>query len=168
MVAQLVKTIKPKALNIPAVKQQIERVLQAEGDAIAAEYRKTVSTWTDKPDFGVLTDTKGGDLIVLVGPTGSEAAVNHFVWTDKGTKPHIIQAKDGGRLFFGTTGGRPKTTPGIIGSNPGVIAGSPYTRPPSVNHPGTKARRFTAKIMSQTRRRRIVQRLVAAAKVEAK
>jgi hypothetical protein len=35
MVAELVKTIKPKALNIPAVKQRIERVLQAEGDAIA-------------------------------------------------------------------------------------------------------------------------------------
>jgi hypothetical protein len=90
--------------------------------------------------------------------------VQHWVWTNEGTEPHIITAKDGGRLFFGTSGGRAKTQPGFIGSNPGVIAGKPYTRPQSVNHPGTKARNFTAKIMTRTRRKRIIQRLAEASR----
>lgn len=168
MVAQLVKTIKPKRLDVPGVKREIERVLKSEGREIAQEYRKTVKSWTNKPSFEVLTDTKGGDLIILVGPTGDEAAVNHFVWTDLGTKPHVIRAKNKPRLFFGTSGGKAKTAPGVIGSSAGARAGKPFTAPLVVNHPGTEPRRFTVIIMSATRRKRIVQRLVAAAKVKAK
>ncbi len=168
MVAQLVKTIKPKRLDVASVKREIERVLKSEGREIAAEYRKTVKTWSNKTSFEVLTDTKGGDLIILVGPTGDEAAVNHFVWTDLGTKPHIIRAKNARSLFFGTGGVKAKTAPGVIGSSAGARGGKPFTAPLAVNHPGTTPRRFTATIMSATRRKRIVQRLVAAAKVGAK
>ena len=166
MTAELVKTIKPKRLDTPAVKREIERVLKAEGDDIAREYRKTVKTWANKPGFEVLTDTKGGDLIILVGPTGDEAAVNHFVWTDLGTKPHVIRAKNAPRLFFGTGGVKAKTAPGVIGSSAGSRGGVPFTAPLVVNHPGTEARNFTKTIMSSTRRKRIIQRLIEASKIK--
>lgn len=164
--AELVKTIKPKRLDIPGVQRRIETVLQQEGEAIAKEYRKTVATWANKPKFEVLTDTTGGSLIIIVGPTGNADAVKHFVWTDEGTKPHIIRAKNAPRLAF-RTGFTAKTKARVIGSGQSSVSGE-LTRPLVVNHPGTEAREFTQTIMSATRRKRIAKRLIDAARVEAK
>lgn len=164
--AQFVKTIKPQKLDIAGVAQRLEKVLQSEGEAIAKEYRKTVATWANKPKFETLTDTSGGDLIILVGPTGNADAIKHFEWTDQGTKPHIIRAKNAPRLAF-RTGFTAKTRAKVIGSGPGGTSGA-LTRPQVVNHPGTEAREFTQTIMSATRRKRITKRLIDAAKVEVK
>ncbi len=74
-----------------------------------------------------------------------------FIWTDLGTKRHIIRPKQqGGRLRF-RVGGSPKTRRGVIGSRRGR-QGRQWVSTQRVNHPGTRARLFTATIEKRRRK----------------
>lgn len=106
------------------------------------QYTQAVQNWHDKPLYTrKLLATK--DLItgqVMMG--GSEDAQKHWIWTDQGTKPHKIRAKNVPTLKF-QTGFAPKTR-AVAQSNVGSGRSFGAWRSPiEVDHPGTKARRFT-------------------------
>jgi hypothetical protein len=165
MVAQLSKGIKPKKLNIDKVRQNLLNALRREGSIVKKEYEKTVATWNDPPKFEVLIGLErgaSGNATTLVGPTGTELQVSKFLWTDEGTRPHVIKAKNAPNLVF-QRGFTPKTQPGKIASGPGQRFGD-FVKKKQVNHPGTKARRFTETI-AKRRRKPFTQAMIKAAKV---
>jgi hypothetical protein len=164
MVAELYKPLSPKKLNTPKIRQAIIKVLEAEGKAIASEFQKTTSSWQgEKPRFEVLADISGRDATVLVGPTGTDKAVNKWVWLDKGTrKNYPITAKRKPRLVF-QSGYSAKTKVGSFGSFPGGSFG-PIVSKVKIIHPGIKAREWSILIV-QRRRKRFVQALIEAARV---
>lgn len=165
MVAQLAKSIKPKKINVPKVRQNLLNALRKEGGIVKKEYKKTVATWNDPPEFEVLIGLErgaGGAATVLVGPTGTTEQVNKFVWTDEGTEPHVIKAKNWPTLVF-QVGYTPKTQPGKIASGPANHFGE-FVYPKQVNHPGTEARRFTETIVKR-RRKPFTRAMIKAARV---
>ena len=94
------KTIKPKKLNIDAIRLELLNELRKEGTVQKKELKKTVSTWKSKPGFESLISLSGGDASILTGPVGDTEAVQHWVWTDEGTKPHRITARRAPFLRF--------------------------------------------------------------------
>jgi hypothetical protein len=163
MVAELYKPLSPKKLNTPKIRQNILKTLEAEGKAIADEFKKTTASWKgEKPKFEVLVDISGKDASILVGPTGTDKAVNKWVWLDEGTKPHKIRAKRKPNLVF-QSGYSPKTKVGFFGSFPGGSFG-PFVSKFEVPHPGTKARGWSV-LAIRKRKKRFVQALIEAAKI---
>lgn len=163
MAVELVKTIKPRKINTKTIQRRLQDTLNKEAKIIKREYEKTVATWNDPPKFEILTDISGNDVTVLVGPAGTELQVNKFVWTDEGTKPHVIKAKNAPALAF-QSGYSPKTLPNKIASYPAGHFGE-FVRVQSVNHPGTKPRNFTI-IITNRRRKPFQQAMIAAARIE--
>lgn len=156
------KAIKPKKLKVDAIRLEILNALRAEGRDQKKELKKTVTGWRgEKPDFESLIglERPPGGASVLTGPTGSTKAVNKWVWTDQGTKPHIIRARRVPRLRF-QTGYVPSTTPGKFTSRRSRRFG-PVVRPRAVRHPGTKARNWTT-ILQKRRRRPFTKRMIRA------
>lgn len=164
MVAQLTKPIKPKKLNVDKVRQNLLNALRKEGNAVKKEYEKTVATWNDPPKFEVLIglERPPGSATVLVGPVGTTMQVNKFVWTDEGTEPHVIKAKNAPNLVF-QSGYSPKTKPGKIASYPAGHFGE-FVRIKQVNHPGTEARKFT-EIIVKRRRKPFTRAMIKAARI---
>jgi len=144
-----IKGIKPQRFKTEEIKREVEKALDAEGKLHQRELKKTVQTWRKKPKFESLHEYGRGDMIVITGPTGDTEAAQHWVWTDKGTKPHIIRARNAPALRF-QVNYSPKTFPRQFTS---YHAGSwgPWRRPFSVRHPGTEPRRWS-EILSQQRK----------------
>lgn len=167
MVVELARTIKPRKLNVAKVRQNILNALRKEGNVVKREYEKTVATWNDPPKFEALVglDRPPGAASVLVGPVGTELQVNKFVWTDQGTKPHVITAKNAPALVF-QSGYSPATVPNRIASYPAGRFGE-FVRVQSVPHPGTEPRNFTI-IITNRRRKPFTQAMIAAARIEYK
>lgn len=111
------------------------------------EYQSTVSTWTHSVEFAI-TENVDVNAATAEYMISTDDLIYH--WVDKGTKPHIIRAKQTrdakghfgkrGKLRF-MVGGSPKTIPGKLGSGPGA-PGSSWVSKTEVHHPGTKARGF--------------------------
>jgi hypothetical protein len=153
---------KPKKLKVAKTRLNILNELRSEGREIEKLMAKTVATWQgETPKFESLIGLIGKDATVVVGPTGSDKAVNKWVWADQGTKAHVIRAKNKPRLLF-RTGFTPKTKPNIISSFRGSKSG-PWTSPVQVNHPGTAPRNFSKTIVSR-RRKKFINRIVIAAR----
>lgn len=96
------------------------------------DYQSTTRTWKHKPSFRI---AHKGDSVTV----GTDDEIYGYV--DKGTRPHTIRPRRAKVLRF-SSGYRAKTTPGSLGSGSGgATGGAVYRR--FVQHPGTKARRFT-------------------------
>lgn len=172
MVAELVKGIKPKKLNVDKIRQEILDQLRLEGAAIKKEFDKTIVTWQGaKPKFEVLIGLTGKDATVVVGPTGSNKAVLKWIWIDEGTKPHKIKAKNipkpkpGKRvrtkpMLIFREGFSPKTLPGKLASFPSGSFG-PWVSKEEVQHPGTEPRNFT-KLAVRRRRKKFINNITKA------
>jgi hypothetical protein len=106
------------------------------------DFEATTRTWTHKPLFDVTITQQGEDYIVVAG---TDDLIYLFV--SEGTKPHVIAAKRSPYLVF-QSGYRAKTRVGIIGSQEGGAFGDTLFRK-SVKHPGSKARKFIAKIQAR-------------------
>lgn len=132
----------------------VKKGMRKAAEAVKADYELTVKGWNDPAEFTIVEQ---GDAIIV----GTDDKVWGLV--NKGTPPHIITPKRGKVLVFGV-GGRPKTTPGKLTSGAGSKGSTVIIRP-RVNHPGTKARNFTALIMQRWKRG--VQPFVRAAIEEA-
>jgi hypothetical protein len=165
MVVELSKNIKPKKLNVDKIRQNILNALRREGKIIARELDKTTATWQgEKPKFEVLIGLTRppGSATLIVGPTGSDKAVNKWVWTDQGTRPHIIRPKRAKKLVF-KSGFSPKTKPKTIASFPGGTFGDTVFAK-KVNHPGTEPRLFSETVIKR-RRKKFTQSMIQAARV---
>jgi hypothetical protein len=156
------KAIKPKKMKVDAIRLEILGELRKEGTVQRKELRKTTSGWRgEKPKFESLVGLgrPPGGASVLTGPTGSTKAVNKWVWTDQGTRPHLIRARRAPRLRF-QTGYVPSTTPKKFTSRRSRRFG-PTVRPKVVRHPGTKARGWT-ELLSKRRKRPFTKRMIKA------
>lgn len=156
------KAIKPKKLKVDAFRLEILNALKKEGTVHRRKLKPTVRAWKNKPRFESLISTSPqGSLAVLTGPTGNTEAVQHWVWTDLGTKPHRISARSAPRLKF-QINFIPSTKPGSFES--GVAASwPPWTSPFSVNHPGTEPRLWS-ETLSKERKKPFERGIFAAMK----
>ena len=114
------------------------------------EHEKIVSNWNHKPRFEGKARLGIGVAYVKIVATGPNA--KYWVWVNEGTRPHTIAPKAGPVLRF-KTGSTPKTTAGKPSSfgGPGGAKGG-FVSAKSVDHPGTKAREFTAQIAEENKR----------------
>jgi len=154
------KAIKPKRLKVDAIRLEILNELRKEGTVHKQELRKTVKTWRgEKPKFESLIGLTGQDTTVVTGPTGSEKAVNKWVWLDQGTRIRwALMSRDW----------RSKTTPRKFSSGRGsgrvVIAGRRAMQSRGIRpRPGIKAREWST-LLTKRRKRPFTRRMIKAMK----
>lgn len=127
--------ILPKRAIVPTG-AQVQARIEAELDDAAKEalgyYQKTTRTWHTNVNF-TITKTKFGRSV------GTRSRI--FTYVDRGTKAHIIRARNAKTLAF-ATGGWPKTRPNTLASYNGAV-GKTNVFAQEVHHPGTEARDFT-------------------------
>lgn len=112
------------------------------------KYNNAVSDWKDKPRFyRKITLTRDGMTGQIVA-VGTEDAKLHFLWTDRGTKPHTITAKNAPLLVF-QTGFSPRTAPIARAQAGSGKASGDWVAKKSVQHPGTAKRQFTTEWVKQ-------------------
>lgn len=138
-------------LNKDGVRVELQKALREHGKSLVKVFDTTTASWeSDKPKFNPvvsLTEGEGAGLDVVM--TGSALAKNKWLWLDRGTKPHVIEARNARVLAF-QSDHAPKTVPGFIGSGPGGASGETVFRQ-SVNHPGTEAREWSKDIREQVK-----------------
>jgi hypothetical protein len=136
--------------------REIEKATQQTAALILRDFESTTRTWEHKPAFDI-TITREVDAYSIAA--GTDDLIYLFV--SEGTRPHLIRAKRSRYLVF-QSGYRAKTRVGIIGSQEGGAFGDTQFAQ-SVQHPGTKARQFIAKIKSrrQTTLRQLTQQAIA-------
>lgn len=120
------------------VKSSLERFRKP----AVAEFEKVTDNWKRKPKFvaGVFITPSGDEISLFVEPAGENA--KYWEWTSRGTRPHIITARNAPALYF-RRNYTPKTQPG----NPPTYGGSgrssgAFVRTLQVQHPGTTPRLF--------------------------
>ena len=128
---------------------ELLREFSAIGDRQMKRYQGVVDNWTHKPDFVTVVRITRNGVELRIDATGPNA--KYWVWVDKGTKPHIIQARNGGQPTSHTAY-QPKTVPGGYGGISGYTGG--WVSTDVVNHPGTEARNFGADFERQFRQER--------------
>ena len=139
------KAIKPKKLNLAAMRRELGDELGAIAEDVQTDFDKTTQTWTHKPAW--TQTTKAGDRRAEFAVLTSDEI---YGYVDRGTKPHIIRPKRATRLAF-APGGSPKTTPRVIGSTSGSRGGTTvYSK--GVQHPGTKPREFEKTLATKWRK----------------
>lgn len=153
--------ITPKQLNIKAFRLEMLNELRKEGTVHKQALRKTVTTWENKPTFEskISVSKPRGGASVTTKPTGSEEAVNHWVWTDEGTPPHTITARNAPTLRF-QSGYTPRTKVGKFTSGASRRFGA-WRRPVVVHHPGTTSRNWS-KDLSTSRQKPFQERMKSA------
>jgi hypothetical protein len=153
-----IKVIKAKKMNIPQVKRELEREAKNQAKIVEKKYKETTSTWQgEKPKFESIIDVGGSEIAILTGPTGSNEAVNKFVWLDEGTSI---------RWALMSSNWRSKTKPGKLRSGRGkgsvVIAGRRAMQRRNIRpRPGIKARNWTLTLQRQ-RRKPFTRAMIAA------
>lgn len=132
--------------NAPAVRNELERTLKSTtAPALKRKFEAVVSNWSSDVSFGTLNKINVDSIKVFVYPKGADKKVWFYV--DKGTKPHPIKAVNAPFLsFIGYGTYKPKTSPIAKFGGPGVTVGGHMVSPMVVNHPGSKARKFTETI----------------------
>ncbi len=126
--------------NWSGIVKEVERTLDAKVKPQLLEYpKKVVANWKHKPDFKAMKRVTKDAISVYVYPTGPNK--DYWIWTSRGTRPHIIRPKKAKILAFPSVY-KPKTTPRGPGyRGPGVSSG-PTVFAKEVKHPGTKPRHF--------------------------
>lgn len=142
-----VKIIKAKKMNIKQVKRELEKEAQNQARIVERKYADTTKSWKGaKPKFDSIIDI-GNEIAILTGPTGSDEAVNKFIWLDEGTKI---------RWALMSSNWKSKTSPGRLSSGGGrgkvIIAGRRAMRKRGIGpRPGIKARNWTVTLQKQRR-----------------
>lgn len=119
----LMKAIKPKRLQIDAVRLELLNEMRKAGTAVRKDYERTVRTWKgDKPEFAQAVSLADGGPHLLIVVQG--AGAKKWFWLDKGTKvryatmspdfqsktiPRVLDSRSGkgGRLFVNKKRPRP-------------------------------------------------------------
>lgn len=111
---------------------------------LVKSHQIVVKDWEHQPKFQTRKDIKPDKISMTCFPTGPDAKI--YIFVDKGTKPHVIEAKKAPRLVF-QTGYQPKTLarPARTVSGGGKATG-PTVYAKRVNHPGSEAREFSETI----------------------
>ena len=154
------EAIIPKRLNAKGFLSEIMDELKKEGVTQRQILGRTTTGWEDRPLFKAdITSTGRRDITLRTYPTGSEDAVNHWMWTDQGTPPHIITARNAPTLNF-QAGYTPRTKVRKYKSGAKKRFGA-WRRPVVVHHPGTTAREWSQDL-SKRREKPFQQRMEGA------
>ena len=148
------KAIKPSKLKVDAIRLELLNEMRKQARLIIREdLEPTTATWSKRPKFDSAVSLEGGAYVVAL--TGDK------VWDmlDKGTRPHVIRAKNAKTLAFPSMF-KAKTTPGKLSSGPGAKGGKTVFVP-EVQHPGTEPRNWTG--TSERKRRKSYQRAMEGA-----
>lgn len=128
------------------VEAEVNQELMRSGQELRTDHEKVVRDWVHKPTFRAELDTRAAVRTVKIVPKGVHKAIWYYV--DRGTKPHIIRAKNKPFLAF-QTGYSARTAPvAKFGVGTGQKFGA-WRRKKEVNHPGTKARKFTETFLKE-------------------
>jgi hypothetical protein len=136
------KAIKAKPVSPGPIQEAMAQGMRDGGEILKAAAERVTSTWSNPPKFTVN---------VALGKSaakGIQATVTtddpRWLWTDKGTKPHIIRARNAPRLAFPSVF-TPKSKPNSLKASAGS-SGGPTVYAMEVHHPGTEARNFSRTI----------------------
>lgn len=136
------KAIKAKPVKEGPIMEAMAQGMRDGGEILKAAAERVTSTWSDPPKF---------EVKVALGNTpkkGIQCTVEtddlRWLWTDKGTKPHIIRARNAPRLAFPSVF-TPKSKPNSLKASAGS-SGGPTVYAMEVHHPGTEPRNFTKTI----------------------
>jgi hypothetical protein len=129
-----------------AVQAEITDMLDHTGRALAEMHREVVRSWRHRPGFRVLSKRSGNTFTIQIVPTGRHAKIWGYV--DKGTKPHIIRAKNAPFLAF-QTGYDARTQPVAQWGVGSGRASGPWVRKKSVRHPGFPGRKFSETFLDE-------------------
>jgi len=105
-------------------------------------FQATTRTWKHQPAFTVDKTERGWKV---------DTIDQVYQWVDRGTRPHVISAKNAPFLLFRwpyTAATKPRWL-----SSRQAATGKNWARKRSVNHPGTEARNFTDTIMRRIQTR---------------
>lgn len=106
-------------------------------------YEATTRGWDHKIVFDIIGPfTEGNDRKVVVGPKVGAPHSDIFEWVDLGTKPYDISSKGSWPMRWREPF-VPKTSPGRLGSGPGLRTGPIWRRAHHVKHPGIEPRNFS-------------------------
>lgn len=132
-----IKAIIPRELLLDPKRlvRGLENGLTASAKAAKVDFDTTTQTWARRPAFTI--EEQPGQRTIS---TDNEV----YGYVNDGTRPHIIRAKNGKVLVFGTPHSA-KTAVRVIGSGAGS-RGTTMVKVKQVRHPGTDAREFDAVI----------------------
>jgi len=136
----------PAAKQFEIVRREIRARLVEVGKSHVSSRKQVVANWSarTRPDFKAKVGVNVGRITLQVDVI--EQALPFWRFVDRGTRRHVIRAKNpSGRLAF-RMGGFAKTQPNPPRYGGGRAATGALRRPQEVNHPGTKARHFSRKI----------------------
>lgn len=106
--------------------------------------KQPTAFWSSQPAF---------DRKIRVSSRGAEATVTtddkRYLWTNYGTRPHVIRPKGPGYPLRFQGGYSPATRPGSLAPGIGKATGS-VIYAYEVHHPGTRARRFDIEAIKGT------------------
>lgn len=141
-----------KLLTSADFQKTIEKAALKTASLTKGDLESTTRTWQRKPKFTVETSETSDSYVVVAGTDD-----DIFGYVDQGTGPHVIRPRRSPYLRF-MVGGRPKTRPGVIGSESGA-PGNAWRSAFFVLHPGVAKRDFTGKIRS--RRQKTIEQEVS-------
>ena len=153
-----IKPIIPDKLKPLDLSPAVRRLVAEEAVEVRTDYERTVKTWKHKPIFVIRWNKDRTGATV-----GTDNDIYKFV--DEGTKKHPITPHGNYPLRF-TIGGQAKTRVMTINSFQGA-KGSKSVVARAVEHPGTKARKFTPVILRAHKRmfaKRLQQEITRMAK----
>lgn len=128
--------------------REIEYELRATGQEGVSHFNKVVRSWHHRPNFRAVADMSPALRTVRITPQGQHK--NLWIWTDLGTKPHVIRAKNAPFLKF-QSGYSARTAPvAQFNTGTGQSSGA-WVQTQEVDHPGTTARKFSETFMKKLR-----------------
>lgn len=147
------KQIKASRFKDKAVNRALRNGLRRVGAAMRKDFEATTKTWDKRPEFKVSTH-----LTAKMPSPSVEVWTDNELWRmlDEGTKPHPIFAgiytgrSNKRALAFPSTFAA-KTKVGVLDSFQGSSGGQKLLRP-YVDHPGTKARKWSQALEKKWRK----------------
>jgi len=138
-------------VNAPQVRKVLDATLDKEVKPhFIDEFDKVVSNWKHKPIFQGRKFVTADAIWVNIFPTGINKLI--YTYVTKGTRPHVIRAKNVPYLVFmwgGPGSYKAKTGTGGTFGGPGIVVGGELTVRRQVNHPGNAARNFESVILKK-------------------
>lgn len=133
------KAIKPKPLNVDAMRTALVEFMAKQGVAIRKSFDTTTSTWRHNVEFTPEIEMPGTGL---GGMFGVEVVTEDDLYrlVNQGSPEHWIAPVKGKALRFPQVF-LPKSIPGLIRANPGYISNrNSFSK--GMLHPGFPARKF--------------------------
>jgi len=145
------KGIKPKKLQVEAIRKELLLELGKEAKDQQKELDKTTKSWKgDKPKFTSEIDVGGDNVAVVTGPAGSSMGVKKWNWLNEGTRV---------RRALMSRNWKSKTRPGYLGSGGG--RGRVVFISRRLSRPGIQARGWT-EIVTKRRKQPCTNRMIKA------